>query len=125
MKTVQELLAGLQSTKPSVRRSTLYALGSQSFITDVRLVQPLIRLLGERVVAYRSARLLAQIGDAAIPDLVPALQSYDADVRSHVVWILGQIGGPIAVEALRPMIYDYVSDVHFQAALQLALLGDA
>jgi thioredoxin-like negative regulator of GroEL len=61
---------------------------------------------------------------SAVDALLPALESEDAALRGDTADLLGQIGHPAGIEALRPLLDDPNPDVAEIAAEALGLDGD-
>jgi HEAT repeat protein len=97
-------------------------------IRDVRAVAPLIPLLQDKVKAVRedAAKALAEIGHAAVPDLIPLLKHSEWLVRLHTVEALGQIKSRSSVEPLLFVMFnDPDVSVREDAARSLGSIGDS
>ncbi len=71
--------------------------------------------LGRRIVAY---------GEPAIPALVRALDSPDAEARGAAAWLLGFLHDPRSADPLGRHLQDAAPLVRYEAAASLLKLGD-
>jgi len=67
---------------------------------------------------------LAQAGEQAIPDLLEALSSPNAKLRSNCCWVLGRIGDRRVIPDLQRLTRDQNQTVALEASRTLVLLGD-
>lgn len=63
--------------------------------------------------------------DEIAKEVARFLQSRQGDLRKGAAYILGVLGNPVAVSALKAALGDEVDDVRWNAALSLARLGDS
>lgn len=119
---VPALIELLETGSLQVREAAAHALGR---IADPVAVEPLLRSLHVQhdVLSRYVAEALAQIGEPAVPALIDALASSDANVRWHAATALAAIADPHAAAALVNALYDNLLNVRWKAAEALAALG--
>ena len=61
--------------------------------------------------------------DAAIPGILPFLESEQPDLRKMAAYVLGVLGDSKSIEPLKRLLNDETDDVRWNAALSLARLG--
>lgn len=86
-----------------------------------RDIPGLIRALSYRDPDTQSdaVHALGEIGQDAVPLLVPALRSANRKIRLGAIGALAEIRDPAAVPALAEMMQDPVSEIRWQAAIAL------
>ncbi len=91
--------------------------------TDLDLVPPLVRLLARDRLLDSAARVLIEIGDAAVPELTSLLADESADfvIRRRLPRVLARIPDPGADEALVAALEANRFEIRYRAAVALAL----
>lgn len=123
-----KLLKGLESPLKANRLKAMQALGDQG--TAARDAIPaLAKHLRhkDKDLAGQAARSLAQVGPAAVPELLKALQDPAPEVRPRALWALGVLG-PEAGQAVGPVgafLKDGDAKVRALAAWVLGEMGPA
>jgi HEAT repeat protein len=141
------LLGSLEDNDPMVRREAAAALGS---MMDPAYLEPLARLLDDdsELVKFAAASALSNLGELAIPALLPHLGGARAaaatalinigapavpavytsrndanpEVRENVLWVLSEIGAPEAELAARAALTDEDQGVRSGAVEALVYL---
>ncbi|MFH1860828.1 MAG: HEAT repeat domain-containing protein [bacterium] len=93
------LLRILRDKNPQVRQYVAYALGE---IRDTRAILPLMEALFEEDELPRRdiSSALVNMGTAAVPVLLPYMDTNDMDLKGCLIWILGEIGDKQATQPL-------------------------
>ncbi len=114
---VPTLLKLLESQDTSLRLYTIQALGK---IPDERGVEALVELVKDPSDRFRAANALRGMGSVAEDKVIELLEHEDYQVRSQACHVLGEIGGPKSVAALKKQLE---SDTHHwsRAAAEIAL----
>ena len=104
---VDEAIASAYATGD--RRLKASALAAIGHSLDPRWLPILQAELGsaEPELRYEAARASGELGEAAqslVPLLVPLASSDDVEVYGAAIWALGQIGGQLALQALRRLV---------------------
>ena len=113
-----------RSDDPRVRRYLAAAMGR---VRDPELVGALIAALDDpddetRINALFSLR--AQGDPGAVPHLIRVASNDDAGLRKAAVYALGGLVDPLVPPALEQALHDRAPDVRWNAALQLAGMGN-
>jgi HEAT repeat protein len=128
-KDLPRLIKALSHKDADIRANAAAALG---WLNDVRAVEPLVALLGDRYVRMAATKALAKIADESCVDgLIIALNTADedcysahgADVRYAAVEGLGRIGHARAVKPLIRALRDGSPEVHQEAGEALRKIG--
>ena len=119
---VDETIASAYATGD--RRLKASALAAIGHSLDPRWLPILQAELGsaEPELRYEAARASGELGEAAqslVPLLVPLATSDDVEVYGAAIWALGQIGGQVALQALRRLVEN--DDAARQQAAEEAL----
>ncbi len=119
---VDEAIANAYATGD--RRLKASALAAIGHSLDSRWLPILQAELGsaEPELRYEAARASGELGAAAqslVPLLVPLASSDDVEIYSAAIWALGQIGGQVALQALRRIVEN--GDADRQQAAEEAL----
>jgi HEAT repeat protein len=87
---------------------------------------PHVRKLGDdnSTIRDNAAEKLTDMGEAAVDNLIMALEDRDSNVRANAAWVLGRIKDKKAVEPLIKAARDRSAKVRSYAALALGKLGD-
>jgi HEAT repeat protein len=106
---VDEAIAGAYAT--GTKRLKASALAAIGHSLDPRWLPILQAELGsaEPELRYEAARASGELGEAAqplVPLLVPLATGEDVEVYTAAIWALGQIGGKVALQALRRILED-------------------
>jgi HEAT repeat protein len=124
--TVALLLKSLKSSDPKARRSAALALESAD--ADAEVVIPVLtQALSDSDASTQIAitRTLGQLGAAALPALLQAMNLPEKQVRREAVWALARLG-PAAKKAasfLIAALRDADTKVRFGAAQALGAIG--
>ncbi len=126
-KFVGELIRVFEASRsddPRVRRFLAAAMGR---VRDPALVSVLISALDDpddetRINAMFSLRAHGDPG--AVPHLVRIASNDDAGLRKAAVYALGSLNDPRVQPALEQALHDRAPDVRWNAALQLAAVGN-
>ncbi len=118
---VDALINLLRDDSWDVRRVAAISLGK---IKDPKAVKPLVEALkSDRLIRFEAARALIQIGEDAVPELIPLLQIDDIDVRMKAAEIFGLIGDEGAVEPLIQLLNDHDQGIRDATSKALAKIG--
>jgi HEAT repeat protein len=120
---VEPLLALLREDDAYARGGAAAALG---FIKDTRVIEPLIKTLGDKDLKVRQLGVsaLVNVGKPAVETLIKGLQSAEPGVRENIVLVLGMIQDRQAIEPLLVALKDPERDVRAMAAWALGRFGD-
>jgi HEAT repeat protein len=119
-RAVEPLVGALRDQDLGVRRAAASALGQ----IGTAAVEPLIAVLGDRIVGMYAASALGPIGDArAVEPLIGALKDPTFSGREAAEEALGKIGDSRAVEPLIAALEDPRSTVREAAGKALKALG--
>ena len=119
-RAVEPLIAALKDEDHFVRMGAAEALGK---IKDPRAVEPLIAVLKDPSENIRSkaAEALVQIGTPAVGPLVAALTT-GGYYRDEMIWALGEIRDPLAVEPIIVRFKKNITDVESRKVVSEALV---
>ncbi len=88
-------------------------------------IEPLVDALIEWEARKYAAQALVKIGPAVIPSLKEILEKgLFKNIRRVAAWIVGEIGGKAAAEALTKVLFDEDPDVRRSVARALAAIGE-
>jgi HEAT repeat protein len=99
--SVPTLLKLLESQDTSLRLHTIQALGK---IPDERSAQALVELVKDPSDRSRAANALREMGAIAEDAVIELLEHDDYQVRYQACNVLGEIGGPKSVAALKQQL---------------------
>ena len=101
---VNRAIAALKSSEPDDRIAACLYLGGRK---EQKAVQPLMEVIraGDRTVAPSAADALSRIGAAGVKEeLVPMLGAEKPGTRQAAAYVLGRLGDPSALQALKDRI---------------------
>lgn len=119
---VDALLRSLATAEGSSRQRVVRLLGESH---DARATEPLVSLLrtatadGDQKTVERVAEALVAVGSVAVERLTDMLRDADPYLRWSSASILGKIGDPRAISALRPLLNDQDEGVREAADVAL------
>jgi len=102
---VERLIELLEDESFAARNGVIDALGE---IGDIRAIEPLLELLGNKDRSLRSdaSYALSKIGEPAVERLIELLTHEDSTIRIHAAYTLGTIGDDRAMEPLIHALWD-------------------
>ncbi|MFH1873900.1 MAG: HEAT repeat domain-containing protein [Pseudomonadota bacterium] len=125
---IDVLISALECADPQIRYE---ALGALARLGGNRAQETVINYIlthtpsGTAVInIYADCLRQADHSEVLLRQLYERSQLQDADTRHSVVIILGQVGGPTAIELLTRFLADSDSEVQWQAAVLLAEAGN-
>ena len=118
------LLFGCQQTREPIALDVLAAAARTG---DTQALKQLVGLLGEKgeLTNDRVYKLLLDIGDLAIPALIPVVSSQDRIQREYVIAALGNLKASSAIPAISTVLADVQLGRRYVAAWALGEIGGA
>jgi HEAT repeat protein len=113
---VPGLVLALEDSDKLVRHSAIQALG---WLKDPSAIPNLLEALRDSTTGGQAAKVLSQMGHAAIPGLLGALQDTGSEMRSHAIDALGEIGDTIAIPGVLQALHDPDPGIQLSATIAL------
>ena len=93
-----------------------------TLLGDTAFVDSIVLSLPSRTLGTRCHEYLRELGPDLLPDLYPYLSDPDADIRTALCDLLGEMGDPDAIPHLTPLVSDPSSKVADSANRSVARL---